>query len=235
MDVWGLSEVVSTAQFNEVMAKLPGKEGFLSDNARVQQGSQWYTASEQKLGFVYKCNVVAVQNAKVILTSANNAFAGRPPLEVTTKVTLNGATMDLVVIVLHAKCCNDADSWTRRRDAAEALKPYLDSTYPTQNVLVIGDFNDDLDMSITSGQPTPYANFLGDTARYTFISKALTDNKIPTTGGFTTAIDHHLATNEMAARFIAKSIEAYNLNSIITNYNSTTTDHYPVLSRYTVP
>ena len=235
MDIWGLSEVVSTAQFDQVMTKLPAYKGFLSDNALVQQGSQWYTASEQKLGFVYKCNVVTVQNAKVILTSANNAFAGRPPLEVTIKVTLNGATMDLVVIVLHAKCCSDADSWTRRRDAAAALKPYLDTTYPTQNVMVIGDFNDDLDMSITSGQPTPYADFLADTARYTFISKGLTDNKIPTTGGFPTAIDHHLATNEMAAHFISGSLTAYNLNSIITSYNSTTTDHYPVLSRYTVP
>jgi hypothetical protein len=235
MDMWGLEEVVSTAQFNQVMAKLPAYRGFLSDNALVQQGSQWYTDTEQKLGFVYKCNVVTVQNAKVILTSANNAFAGRPPLEVTVKVTLNGATMDLVVIVLHAKCCNDADSWTRRRDASDALKPYLDSTYPTQKVIVIGDFNDDLDMSITSGSPTPYANFLADTAKYSFISKVLTDTKVPTTGGFTTAIDHHLATNEMAAQFIAGSMTAYQLNSIITNYNSTTTDHYPVLSRYNVP
>jgi endonuclease/exonuclease/phosphatase family metal-dependent hydrolase len=235
MDLWGLEEVVSTAQFDQVMAKLPGYKGFLSDNALVQQGSQWYTATEQKVGFVYKCSVATVQSAKIILTSANNAFAGRPPLEVALKVTLNGATMDLIVIVLHAKCCNDADSWTRRRDAADALKPYLDTTYPTQKVIVIGDFNDDLDMSITAGSPTPYANFLADTAKYTFISKALTDNKIPTTGGFPTAIDHHLATNEMAAQFIASSMTAYNLDSIITNYNSTTTDHYPVLSRYSLP
>jgi endonuclease/exonuclease/phosphatase family metal-dependent hydrolase len=235
MDVWGLAEVVSTSQFDQVLTKLPGYKGFLSDNALVDQGSQWYTADEQKLGFVYKCSLATVQKAKVILTSANTPFAGRPPLEVTIKVTLNGSTMDLVVIVVHAKCCNDAASWQRRKDAADALKPYLDSTYPTQKVIVVGDFNDDLDMSITSGSPTPYANFLADTANYTFISKALTDMKIPTTGGFTTAIDHHLTTNEMAAQFIAGSITAYNLNSIITNYNSTTTDHYPVLSRYNVP
>jgi hypothetical protein len=235
MDLWGLAEVVSTTQFDQVMAKLPGYKGFLSDNALVEQGSQWYTADEQKLGFVYKCSVATVQKARVILTSANTPFAGRPPLEVTLKVTLNGSTMDLVVIVVHAKCCNDAASWQRRKDGADALKPYLDSTYPTQKVIVVGDFNDDLDMSITSGSPTPYANFLADTANYTFISKALTDMKIPTTGGFSTAIDHHLATNDMAAQFIAGSIQAYNLNSLITNYNTTTTDHYPVLSRYNVP
>jgi hypothetical protein len=39
----------------------------------------------------------------------------------------------------------------------------------------------------------------------------------------------------MAAQFIASSMTAYNLNSIINNYNSTTTDHYPVLSRYSLP
>jgi hypothetical protein len=235
LDLWGLAEVVSTEEFNQVLAKLPGYKGFLSDDALVDQGSQWYTATEQKLGFVYKCSVAVVTKAKVILTNANTAFAGRPPLEVTLEVTLNGSTTDLVVIVQHAKCCNDADSWQRRKDAADALKPYLDSTYPTKKVIVVGDFNDDLDMSITSGSPTPYANFLADTARYTFISKALTDMKIPTTGGYATAIDHHLATNEMAASYIAGSIQAYNLNSVINNYNSTTTDHYPVVSRYNVP
>jgi hypothetical protein len=235
MDLWGLAEVVSTAQFNQVLAKLPGYKGFLADNALVDQGSQWYSATEQKVGFVYKCSVATVTSAKIVLTSANTPFAGRPPLEVTLKVTLNGATMDLVVLVLHAKCCADADSWQRRKDGADAMKTYLDSTYPTQNVIVIGDFNDDLDTSILAGSPTPYANFLSDTARYTFISKALTDMKIPTTGGYTTAIDHHLATNEMAAHFVSGSIGAYNLNSIITNYNDTTTDHYPVLSRYSVP
>ncbi|MET0592857.1 MAG: endonuclease/exonuclease/phosphatase family protein [Polyangiaceae bacterium] len=236
MDLWGLEEVVSTAQFNEVMAKLPGYKGFLSDNALVTEGSQWYTASEQKVGFVYKCSVATVQSAKIILTSANTPFAGRPPLEVTLKVTLNGSTMDLVVIVLHAKCCDDTDSWQRRKDASDALKTYLDTTYPTQNVIVVGDFNDDLDMSITSGSPSPYANFLSDTAKYTFVSKALTDMKIPTTGGFPTAIDHHLATNELAGRFISGSVTAYTeLKTIITGYNTTTTDHYPVLSRYNLP
>jgi endonuclease/exonuclease/phosphatase family metal-dependent hydrolase len=235
MDIWGLAEVVSTPIFNQVLAKLPGYRGFLADNSLVEQGSTWYTATEQKLGFVYKCDMVTVTKAKVILTDADNAFAGRPPLEVTVKVTLNGATMDLVVIVVHAKCCSDASSWTRRRDAAAALKPYLDSTYPTQKVIVVGDFNDDLDMSITSGSPTPYANFLADTANYTFISKALTDNKIPTEIGYPTAIDHHLTTNEMAAQFISNSIEAYNLTSIIANYGNTTTDHFPIVSRYNMP
>jgi endonuclease/exonuclease/phosphatase family metal-dependent hydrolase len=234
-DLWGLQEVVSTAQFDQVMAKLPGYKGFLSDNALVQQGSQWYTATEQKLGLVYKCSVATVESAKVILTSANNAFAGRPPLEVTLKVTLNGATIDLVVIVLHAKCCSDADSLTRRKDASDALKPYLDSTYPSQRVMVIGDFNDDLDTSITVGSPTPYANFLADSANYTFISKALTDSKTASTVSYSDTIDHHMTTNEMAASFIAGSIGVYNLTSIVTNYGASTTDHYPVLSRYHLP
>jgi len=39
----------------------------------------------------------------------------------------------------------------------------------------------------------------------------------------------------MAAQFIANSLTAYNLNSIMTNYNTTTTDHHPVLSQYNVP
>jgi hypothetical protein len=38
MDIWGLAEVVSTPQFDQVMAKLPGYKGFISDNALVRKG-----------------------------------------------------------------------------------------------------------------------------------------------------------------------------------------------------
>ena len=55
-----------------------------------------------------------------------------------------------MVIVLHAKAMSDMDSWQRRVDASRALKTYLDGTWPSAKVLVIGDFNDDVDVSISS-------------------------------------------------------------------------------------
>jgi hypothetical protein len=88
-----------------------------------------------------------VREARVILTANDDDFAGRPPLQVTLRVTLNGTTEDIIVIILHAKCCTDSDSWTQRRNASTALKSYLDSNYPSRKVWVIGDYNDDVDTS----------------------------------------------------------------------------------------
>lgn len=230
-DLWGLEEVVSTSQFNTLKSSLTGYAGFLANDPLVQSGSSYYSSSEQKVGFLYKTSVASVQSARVILTSHDYDFAGRPPLEVKLSVTLNGTTASVVVIVLHMKALSDSASYQRRLNASNALKSYLDTTYPTQKVFVIGDFNDDLDYSI-SGSASPYANFVADTADYQFSTKSLTDAGIATTASGSATIDHHLTTNDLASSLVPGSTEVYRVDSYISSYSSTTTDHFPVLSRY---
>jgi hypothetical protein len=235
MDIWGVAEIVSLTQWNSLKSQLSGYAGFIAKEPNVVNGAAFYSDfnnAEQNVGILYKTSIATVTDARVILTASNNDFAGRPPLQVTLRVTLNGATENIVVIVLHAKCCSDSASWTRRRNASNALKSYLDTNFPTQKVWVIGDFNDDLDTSITSGSASPYANFVNDTARYRFPTRALSDAGIPSTVGFSDTIDHHLNTNEANATYIAGSVEVFRVDSFIANYGSTTGDHFPVLSRY---
>ena len=45
-------------------------------------------------------------------------------------------------------------------------------------------------------------------------------------------IDHHLASNESSALYVASSAEVYRVDQHIPSYDATTSDHYPVLSRY---
>ena len=232
LDVWGVEEVVDATEWNSLKS-LPGYAGVLSNDAVVTNGSSFYTASEQKVGLLYKTAIASLVSARVILTANDNDFAGRPPLEVKLHVTLNGGSEDIVFIVLHMKAFNDVASWQRRQNAAVALKSYLDTTYPTQKVIVVGDWNDDVDTSITSGEPSPYANFVGDPARYTFPTKALTDAGVASTVSYSDMIDHQLATNELYATYVPGSVQVYRVDSYIANYGTTTTDHYPVLSRYT--
>ncbi|WP_170319763.1 lamin tail domain-containing protein [Polyangium spumosum] len=232
MDLWGVQEIVSVSQWNTLKSQLTGYAGFLSNDPIVTSGSSYYTSSEQKLGFLYKTSVASLKSARLILTANNYDFAGRPPLEVKLSVTLNGKGEDLVVIVLHMKAMSDSTSYQRRLAASNALKSYLDATYPTQKVIVVGDFNDDLDKSI-SGNTTPYTNFLNDAADYQFPTKLLTDANISSTSSGGATVDHHLATNELAAALVPGSVEAYKLGAYISSYSSTTSDHYPILSRYT--
>lgn len=236
LDIWGLEEVVSATAFNNLKAQLPGYAGFLANDASVTNGAAYYSDfsnTEQKVGILYKTSVASVLGAKVILTANDYDFAGRPPLEVRLRVSLNGRTQDIVAIIFHAKAGSDSTSWQRRLNASNALKSYLDTTWPTTKVVVIGDWNDDLDTSITSGKASPYANFVNAPASYSTLSKALSDARISTTTGYPDAIDHQMVTNELAPQYVSGSVEAYRVDQYISSYSTTTTDHYPVLARYT--
>ena len=234
VDIWGLEEVVTAAAWNSLKAGLPGYAGVLSSDANVVSGSAYYTSTEQKVAVLYKTSVASLVSAKLVCTASDYAFAGRPPLEVTLNVTLNGTTQPLVLIVLHNKAFNDVTSWQRRKDASTCLKSYLDTTYPTQRVMVVGDWNDDVDTSITAGEPTPFANLLADPARYTFPTKALSDAGIASTVSYSDFIDHQLASNEQMADYVSASAHVVRADQYVTSYGTTTTDHYPVVSSYQI-
>lgn len=233
-DLWGLEEVVSNTQFNTMVSQLPGYTGFVANDPMVVNGSAFYSASEQKVALLYKPSIVTVQSAQVILTQNDSDFAGRPPLEVKLQFSLNGTTVNAVVIVFHAKCCADSTSYQRRVNASNALKAYVDATYPTQKVWVIGDWNDDVDTSIFSGNPSPYQNFVTDSARYIVQTKVLSDAGLSSTVSNPDVIDHHMNTNEVAATYIPNSAQIYRVDAFVPNYGTTTTDHFPVLTRYTL-
>lgn len=229
-DVWGLVEVVSA--FSTLKAALPGYDGVLSNDPVVTSGSAYYTASEQKVALLWKTSVASLVSARLILTANDYDFGGRPPMEVTLRVTLNGTTEDRVFIVLHAKAMSDTTSWQRRLNASTALKAYLDATWPTQKVTVLGDLNDDIDTSITAGKASPYQNFVSDVARYTFATLPLSQGGIASTCNYTDTIDHQLLTNELAQDLVAGSVQVYRLDGQISGYCTNTSDHYPVLARY---
>ncbi len=106
MDIWGVAEIVSLAQWNNLKAQLPGFAGFIAKEPNVVNGAAFYSDfnnSEQNVGILYKTSIATVTDARVILTASDFDFAGRPPLQVTLRVTLNGATENIVVIVLQRR------------------------------------------------------------------------------------------------------------------------------------
>ncbi len=234
-DVWGLAEVCDTAQFRQLVNRLPGYAGLVADAPAVRAGSTYYSASEQKVALVWRTDEIALDSARVILEDQEQDFAGRPPVEFHLRVTIGGKTEPLVLVVLHAKSGADLASWRLRNAAAQVLKSYLDTTWPTQKVLVVGDFNDTAVGSILTGQPSPYQGFLGDPARYLLVTRALEDAGLTSETDYPSVIDHQLATNELAADYVASSVEAFRADRYVRDYAATTSDHFPVLARYRVP
>jgi len=246
-DIAGLEEVVDVTRFNQVVAALPGYAGVVSSDAtRVTGtsscvsfgGSPCYGQFEQKLALIYRTQVATLRSAQLILTgdaTTENDFAYRPPLRVDLDVHLaDGGTDPLTVIVLHLKAYADATSYQRRVASSAELKTYLDNTLPTQKVAVVGDWNDDLDIS-TSGAATPFQNFLNDPSRYTFVTSALTAAN-QGTQTFGSTIDHQLVTNELLPQLHAGSVTVLHPeiwgDPNLSAYTTTTSDHWPVCSRW---
>lgn len=246
-DFWGLEELVDATQF-EALKQKTGLAGFMANDSRVLYGSSYYSDfndKEQKVGILYRSDVVSVQDARLILTSSNYDFAGRPPLRVDLRITRDGKSVDLTAIVLHMKAqssSTDTTSYNQRSNAAVALKSYLDSQLPNTPFLVLGDWNDDVDESIlkdstsTSGayMPTPYQGFVDDPADYTFVTRPLSLKGEGSTTSNSQFIDHQLASNELMTSYVSNSAQRLRPDTYISSYKSTTTDHYPVLSRYSL-
>lgn len=220
-DIWSLEEVVDPTAFAQLVAGLPGYGGLLASDASVLEGASYYSPGEQKVALLYKRALASVQGARIILGSHSYDFAGRPPMEVQLSVTLNGRTSTLYVICLHAKAGSDSTSYGRRASASIALKDYLDTVRAGDSVLVLGDFNDELGASITSGQASPYQNFVADTARYFAPTQALSNS-----------IDHHISVRGLAPNFLPGSAQAFPAAQYLPGFYTSTSDHLPVITRW---
>lgn len=238
-DLWAIQEVVQATAFRELLAELPGYGGLLADDPTVVDGTAYYGPSELKVGLVYKQSAVELGSARVVLGEMNWEFAGRPPLEAHLRVSVGGGgggtAQDMVVLVLHAKASTDVDSWERRRAASEGLKQYLDANWPSRPLLVPGDWNDDLDESITTGRDTPYRNFLEAAPEWVFPTATLGVGGGTSVIGFDDVIDHMLASDEAMAWYEAGSALVYRVDEHVPRYRDTTSDHLPVLVRFRLP
>lgn len=237
LDLWAVQEVVDQGAFDALAAAVPGYAGLVADDPAVEGGPEWYRDfgdREQKVALIWRTAAVSVESARIVLTDHDFAFAGRPPLEVRVRLDPAGAALDAVVIVLHAKASADAASRDRRQAASVALEAHLAATWPTTPVWVLGDFNDDVDTSITAGAASPYANFV-EAPDWSFPTAALSLQDVSSTVGFDDVIDHHLVSDEAGGWYETGSAEAYRVDQWIADYGSTTTDHYPVLTRYALP
>jgi len=231
-DLWGVQEVTSATAFDTLVANLPGYAGLLANDSIVTEGSDYYTGGELKVGLIYKTAAFEVTGARVILGELNHEFAGRPPLEVGVRLSHGGAQHDAVVIVLHAKADEQVSSWERRAAAGTGLKEYVDSAWSETLVLIPGDWNDDVDESITSGRDTPYRALVDAAPQWVFPTAELSAARATSILGFEEMIDHILASDEAMAWYESGSALVYRVDELIPDYRETTSNHLPVLVRF---
>ncbi len=237
LDVWGVQEISDAADFAALLGQLPGYAGLLADDPSVANGAAHYAdtgADELKVGLIYKPDLVQVLDARVVLTDLDFEFAGRPPLELRVRVSVGGVAQEVILLVLHAKADAEVASWERRAAAADGLKSHLDGSWRDEPVLVVGDWNDDVDQSISPGLDTPYRSLVDAAPEWVFVTAPLTAAGETSILGFDDMIDHILASDESAAWHEPGSSEVYRVDGFIPGYRDNTSDHLPVVARFRV-
>jgi hypothetical protein len=168
-------------------------------------------------------------------SSSSSFFAsGRLPYLVNVETNINGVKKEINLIDLHGRANSGTDisKYNMRKYDAEFLKDSLDVEYPNANFMILGDYNDDVDVSVITPNPSSYQKMVEDTDRYNAltldISKAGAYSYLGS-GGF---LDHIIISNELTSDYVPNSVAVYDPRLDIANYVNTTSDHGPVIARF---
>jgi hypothetical protein len=253
-DIYALAEVVDTVRLQNVVTQLSASTGHpyawqvsrFGSYADNSQDPDY--ANDQKLAFVYRTDVISnpstgiglLRCSQAVNCPAYNAWAsGRFPYLMSADVTLAGTTKRVNFIVIHAKAnatSTSANDYARRKLGATLLKDLLEAQYPGQNTLIVGDYNDVLEGTIATGVTPAVSSYdvlVRDSANYVSLTLPLARAGAQSTASYATVIDNAIATKPLANYYI-KGTAAIRTDvaALITNYASTTSDHYPVFTRY---
>lgn len=155
-----------------------------------------YNGSDLMLGYLYKTTEVVLNGNPRQLYEAQtemNDFAFtafRRPLHINVTHRSTGLTVDLINI--HLKCCNGSEE--RRRAATRLIKDYIDMELSNENVIVLGDYNDDI-----IDEDNVFQAWIDDLQNYYFTTMPTaqdlsTEWSYPS---FPSQIDNILITNEL--------------------------------------
>ncbi|SEW29355.1 T9SS-dependent choice-of-anchor J family protein [Chitinophaga arvensicola] len=248
-DIFALAEVVDTARFRAVVNQLPGYSYVLSDfGSYADSVTDVDYVSAQKLAFVYKTAVIRQIRSYGILrqggssTAYYNWSSGRFPYGMEATAKLGNDSARIQFVLLHAKANTGTKpekiaSWNRRKDGLKELKDTLDKQYPYSNIIMLGDFNDDLSKTITTellpDTTTSYIDFMNDSVHYRPLTLPLSLSGQRSTISYPSVIDNVIGSDEIGVAYLPASARIQTqVEKLVNSYGSTTTDHYPVLSRY---
>lgn len=223
MDIWGLCEISNPGYWQKLQNEFTDYGAVITDYNQTQKTALLYRRSDFRLLY-----------SKSILLAYEFEFAsGRFPLEVALEWDRNGTKDTLYCWVIHLKANTGSttekqSAYNRRQLAAEALKKYIDARKSWKGV-VLGDWNDDLDISIFSSKESPFLGWRKDT-NYIFPSYRLSLARQKSTASYSEMIDHQCLTPRLKWHWNRKSSGVMNGDAYIGSYRFNTSDHYPVWS-----
>ena len=227
LDLLGLCEISNAGYWSKLQTNLPDYGAILTSYSQTQ-----------KTGLLYRKSMFRLLYSKSILLAFDYEFAsGRFPLEVALETQWGSKKDTMYIWVMHLKANTGSTSekltsYNRRAKAAEELKNYLDPKKRWKGV-VLGDWNDDLDVSIVSGKASPFVDWRNDT-NYVFPSYRLSLAKQKSTASYSEMIDHMCVTTSMKSNWLLNQSGVMVGDAYVPSYRFNTSDHYPVWARFSM-
>lgn len=212
-DIIAIQEISSPFALSGVLNKLENWEGKI------------YSMGDLKLGFLYKTTEVEISELTTYFNDDTYLF---PRPVVGTVATHISTQEEIHIFNLHLKCCGGSESTKRRRNALVRLKAHLDGVHATDNVIVLGDFNDDI---AEPSSDNVFSLFNSDTnwlfTDMTIAEGPQEDWSYPSYPGH---LDHILINNELYDNLEETTV--IKIEPCINNYPEVISDHRPVLSTF---
>lgn len=225
-DFMAIQEISNEIAFQQVVNNLADYNGFIE------------STDFDGLALLYKPDVLEINNIYRIYSEPLywNAFPRAPMV-----IDITYKNQQLFIINNHLKCCGDGtldlsdnnDEETRRYEALNLLKTYIDSNLPNENVILLGDLNDELS-DVPSNNV--FQNLIDDSTNYLFTDYdiALGNSINWSYPSWPSHLDHIAITNELFDEYALSdsSIETIRIDDYLTGgwteFDENVTDHRPV-------
>ena len=227
-DMYLLQEITSSSALQELTDRLDGYRSFIADHISISL----------KTAYIYKTSTIdSISAGAVTLFQDRNDWAQRLPFRFRFSFEVGDVVQNIIAVNIHAKAntggfSDREESYQKRVRAAEDLERYISDRQSDSYVIIAGDYNDDMDVSIFDNRETPYDDFLENERSFRVLTKELTDAGEQSTVGFSSMIDHITITDELFDTFIVGSQEVFDADQLISDYGNTTSDHFPVWAKF---
>jgi endonuclease/exonuclease/phosphatase family metal-dependent hydrolase len=226
VDILAIQEVNDINAFNQMISELSSYDGYLE--------SLWFGG----LAYIYKTDSIQINSLYEIYTTSEfwNYFPRSPMI-----MDLDYMGERFIIINNHFKCCGDGilnipinnDEETRRYFANNLLKEYIDANFTNENVIVLGDLNDNL---LDDTQNNVFQMILDDSDNYLFTDYEIAagNNSEWSFPSWPSHLDHIIITNELFNEFqeIESHIQTIKIDEYLTGgwieYDENISDHRPV-------
>ena len=210
-DIYAFQEIKTSDDFNKLLEILPGYEGFID------------ISSGQNLAFLLKKDEIKETGTIESIFGDDTYLFPRPPLVIpVTDKSGNQVTL----VNMHLKCCEGAENEYRRQSALEKIKNYIDTTLGGIKVILLGDFNDEID---DAPDRNIFSAFMNDSLDFRIADLQLAEGSSDDWSypSWPSHLDHFIISNELFD--YDYSVNCLKPDFCDSLYFSVISDHRPVL------